>query len=64
MTHRVQPLALALTLVLTLAACGGDSTPAPAGLAYATNPATYTKGTAVAANAPASRRRSGADATR
>ena len=45
---------LALSVLVALAGCGGDSTTPPAGLAYATNPATYTRGTAIAANAPTS----------
>ncbi len=58
MTHRVQSRVLSLTFALAFAlastACGPDPVPPPAGLAYATNPATYTKGTAVAANGPSS----------
>ena len=54
MTHRVQPIALALSFALAFTACGKDPVPPPAGLAYATNPATFTKGTAIAGNAPTS----------
>ena len=53
MTRSASGLA-ALALVVALAGCGGSSTEPPAGLAYATNPATYTRGTAIAANAPTS----------
>ena len=53
MTRTASGLA-ALALVVALAGCGGSSTEPPAGLAYATNPATYTRGTAIAANAPTS----------
>ncbi len=50
--------AVLLALSLLAAGCGGssggDSPAPPSGLTYATNPATYTKGTAIAANSPSS----------
>ncbi len=51
---------LAITVAsVVIAGCGGDSAQAPgiaapAGLAYSVNPAVYTVGTAIAANAPSS----------
>ena len=53
-------LGLSLTAVLLLSGCGGggngggggSATPPPSGLSYSTVTATYTKGTAIAANSP------------
>jgi uncharacterized repeat protein (TIGR01451 family) len=51
---RTPLLILALSFAVVLSGCKGDPTQAPAGLTYATNPATYTKGTAIASNGPTS----------
>ena len=50
-------LATCFTLIVACGGGGGGSTPppaAPAGLTYSSNPAVYTKGTAITANTPSS----------
>ncbi len=47
-------LVLALSFAVALSGCKGDSIQPPAGLTYATNPATYPRGAAIEPNVPSS----------